>query len=51
MAEGVVHNLNVRIPAEMYERSRQYAFDQRCSVGEIVRRSLAEHLKRHAPIS
>lgn len=44
------HNVGVRVAEEMWEHARTIAFRERCSVGEVIRRALADYLRRH-PIS
>jgi len=38
--------LGVLVEPSVYERLRVEAFEQRCSVGEVLRRSVADYLGR-----
>jgi predicted DNA-binding protein len=46
MAVAEDHALNVRVPTELYEQLRKYAFDNRCSQADIVRDALKQFFER-----
>ena len=41
--------LGVLVEPSVYERLRLQAFQERCSVGEVVRRAVAEYLAKRSP--
>ena len=41
--------LGLFVEPSLYEQLRVRAFKERCSVSEVVRRSLAEYLARQSP--
>ena len=41
--------LGVFVEPSVYERLRVRAFEERCSVGEVVRRAVADYLAKRLP--
>lgn len=41
--------LGVLVEPSVYERLRVQAFHERCSVGEVIRRAVADYLARRSP--
>ncbi|GEM_PF-3094136 len=39
--------LNVRLPADLHDTVRHFAFDRRESIASVIRQALTEHLARN----
>lgn len=39
--------LNVRLPANLHDAVRHFAFDRRESIANVIRQALSEHLTRN----